>query len=91
MTNITGQVHVSVSQKAECYGGRRMHLRIDGLPGWLLSLLSEAGPFVLEASSSRSDGQDRTGPTSVLLGSTRVVDMVDPAAVALDLSVGGLR
>ncbi len=75
-----GQIHVSVSRDAECYGGRRIHLRIDSLPGWLLGLLTEAGPFVLEASSYSSDRQDQSGPHSVMLGSTRVVVIADPRA-----------
>ena len=76
MTEIAGQVYVSVSRKAECYGGRRIHLRIGGVPDWLMALLVEAGPFTLEASTY--SGTPGGGPTSILLGSTRVVDMADP-------------
>lgn len=81
MSEIVGQVRVSVSEDAECYGGRRIHLRVEGLPGWLLQLLFEGAPFVREASSSRSDRSDTSGPNSVLLGSTRVVQMAEPRPV----------
>ena len=75
--DVTGQVLVSVSAPADCYGGRRLHLRIEGLPGWVLGLVAAGGPFELEASSYRSNKEDGTGPDSVLLGSTRVVEMVE--------------
>ncbi len=65
-------------EKAACYGGRRIHLRIDGLPGWLLGLITEAGPFKLEAHSYSSNRPDTSGPNSVLLGSTLVVSTTEP-------------
>lgn len=75
MKEITGQVHVTM-RNAECYGGRRIHVRIDGLPGWLLSILSESGPFKLEATTYN---QHDDAPYSLLLGSTRVVSTTEPA------------
>lgn len=79
MTDIVGRVHVTM-REAACYGGRRIHLRIDGLPGWLLSIIGDAGPFKLEASTySCGQWRDESGPYSVLLGSTNVVATTEPA------------
>ena len=78
-TEIAGQVHVSM-RSAECYGGRRVHLRIEGLPSWLMSILSEAGPWVHEATSYRGTGADSYGPSSMTLGSSRVVETREPSS-----------
>ncbi len=75
MKEITGQVHVTMANAA-CYGGRRIHLRIEGLPGWLLSIIADAGPFKREAVTY---GQHDDGPYSMLLGSTLVVATTEPA------------
>ncbi len=68
-------------RNASCYGGRRIHLQIDGLPGWLMSILADAGPFKWEA-VGYSGAVD--GPTSLLLGSTLVVSTTEPAPVVIE-------
>lgn len=76
MKEVTGQVHATMV-KAECYGGRRVHLRIDGLPGWLLSIISEVGPFRMEAASFLGGVP---GPTSLMFTSAMVLAATEPAS-----------
>lgn len=77
MDHVEGSVRVWISKDAECYGGRVIHVSLAGLPGWLLSLISEAGPFRREASTYRGAGIG-DGPHEVLLTSTLVVGVTEP-------------